>query len=209
MPTTTFFRLPQEKRDRLLLAAEEEFTRVNFSDASINRIVQGAHIPRGSFYQYFNDKEDIFFFLLDSMRDSYILTLDAALTQANGNVFEMPLRMFDLLIAASGLPVPELEPCVKILKLNQSMDVQSLLSGKAEQILPQLLAKVDRTLLRRQDDAFVFNIFHLLIFALVTAMLETLWDPEKREEQRTMLEDRIAIIRFGSANGDAAGEDHV
>ena len=209
MPTTTFFRLPQEKRDRLLLAAEEEFTRVNFSDASINRIVQGAHIPRGSFYQYFNDKEDIFFFLLDSMRDSYILTLDAALTQANGNVFEMPLRMFDLLIAASGLPVPELEPCVKILKLNQSMDVQSLLSGKAEQILPQLLAKVDRTLLRRQDDAFVFNIFHLLIFALVTAMLETLWDPEKREEQRTMLEDRIAIIRFGGANGDAAGEDHV
>ena len=205
MPTATFFRLPEEKRDRLLRAAAEEFTRVNFADASINRIVQGANIPRGSFYQYFTDKEDLFFFLMDSMRDSYIETLDAALTQVGGDVFEMPLRMFDLLIQPDGDPVPALAPCVQILKLNQSMDVQSLLGGKAEEVLPQLLQKIERSGLCRQDELFVFNVFHLLIFAMVTAMMETLWDREKRAQQRAILADRIDIIRNGSVSAPGKG----
>ena len=205
MPTATFFRLPEEKRDRLLRAAAEEFTRVNFAEASINRIVQGANIPRGSFYQYFTDKEDLFFFLLDSMRDSYIETLDAALTQVGGDVFEMPLRMFDLLIQPDGDPVPALAPCVQILKLNQSMDVQGLLGGKAEEVLPQLLQKIERSGLCRQDELFVFNVFHLLIFAMVTAMMETLWDREKRAQQRAILADRIDIIRNGSVSAPGKG----
>ena len=205
MPTATFFRLPEEKRERLLRAAAEEFTRVNFAEASINRIVQGANIPRGSFYQYFTDKEDLFFFLMDSMRDSYIETLDAALTQVGGDVFQMPLRMFDLLIQPDGDPVPALAPCVQILKLNQSMDVQSLLGGKAEEVLPQLLQKIERSGLCRQDELFVFNVFHLLIFAMVTAMMETLWDREKRAQQRAILADRIDIIRNGSVSAPGKG----
>ena len=39
MPTDTFFRLPEEKRQRLLDAAWEEFSRVSFADASINQII--------------------------------------------------------------------------------------------------------------------------------------------------------------------------
>ena len=53
MPTATFFRLPQEKRERLMDACWAELSRVRFSDVSINRIVSAARIPRGSFYQYF------------------------------------------------------------------------------------------------------------------------------------------------------------
>ena len=64
MPTDTFFRLPEEKRQRLMDAAWEEFTTVRFSDASINKIIRAASIPRGSFYQYFSDKDDLFSFLV-------------------------------------------------------------------------------------------------------------------------------------------------
>ena len=53
MPTSTFFNLPPPKRERLLRAAVEEFSRKPFGEASINRIVQKAEISRGSFYQYF------------------------------------------------------------------------------------------------------------------------------------------------------------
>ena len=55
MPTSTFYRLPEEKRDRLMKAVWKEFTRVPYTEASINRIILGAKIPRGSFYQYFLD----------------------------------------------------------------------------------------------------------------------------------------------------------
>ena len=33
MPSKTFFHLPAEKRERLLLAAEEEFARVPYAEA--------------------------------------------------------------------------------------------------------------------------------------------------------------------------------
>lgn len=205
MPNATFFRLPDEKRERLLRAAEEEFTRASFAEASINRIVQAARIPRGSFYQYFEGKEDLFFYLLDSMRESYVQTLQRSLEQARGDVFEMPLLMFDQLIGADGEPAAELAPCVRILKLNQSMDMQGLLGGKAECVLPLLLERIDREKLGRQDEAFVMNVFHLLIFALVCSMMETLWDKNKRAAQRRLLVDRIDIIRNGSMKDTKSG----
>ena len=63
MPTGTFFRLPEEKRMRLMESAWEEFTHISYADVSINKIIQAAGIPRGSFYQYFDGKEDLFFYL--------------------------------------------------------------------------------------------------------------------------------------------------
>ena len=66
MPSTTFFHLPAEKRERLLAAARAEFVRVPYEDASINRMIREAGIPRGSFYMYFTDKEDLFHYLMES-----------------------------------------------------------------------------------------------------------------------------------------------
>ena len=67
MPTDTFFRLPEEKRARILEGAWSEFTAVPYAEASINRIVQTSRIPRGSFYQYFEDKNDLFLTLIDEI----------------------------------------------------------------------------------------------------------------------------------------------
>ncbi|KKK38648.1 TetR family transcriptional regulator [Mesobacillus campisalis] len=65
MPKQTFFNLSDKKRKTLIEAAEHEFSRVPLFEASVSNIIKSAGIPRGSFYQYFNDKEDLYFFLLD------------------------------------------------------------------------------------------------------------------------------------------------
>ena len=75
MPTATFFRLPEEKRERLIEACWSELTRVRFNEVSINRIIAAAHIPRGSFYQYFEDKEELIRYLLEDMREYFISLL--------------------------------------------------------------------------------------------------------------------------------------
>ena len=67
MATKTFLKLPQEKRERILEAAWAEFETVSFAEASINRIIRRAGISRGSFYQYFTDKEDLFIYLMDEV----------------------------------------------------------------------------------------------------------------------------------------------
>ncbi len=60
MPKDTYFNLSEPKRKAVFDAAVGEFSVHMFSEASINRIVKAAQIPRGSFYQYFDGKEDLF-----------------------------------------------------------------------------------------------------------------------------------------------------
>jgi TetR/AcrR family transcriptional regulator len=67
MPTTTFKNLESLKKERLMNALIEEFSQVPYSQASINRIIKQAGIPRGSFYQYFDNKEDAYRTLLSQI----------------------------------------------------------------------------------------------------------------------------------------------
>lgn len=86
MPSKTFFHLPAEKRERLLLAAEEEFARVPYAEASINRMIRAAGIPRGSFYMYFRDKEELFHYLLKRYQDGLLQRLERVLEEQGGDL---------------------------------------------------------------------------------------------------------------------------
>ncbi|MFW5982060.1 MAG: TetR/AcrR family transcriptional regulator, partial [Halanaerobiaceae bacterium] len=65
MPSNTFFNLPVEKKERIIAAAQKEFAENCFNDASIASIIKKADIPRGSFYQYFNNLKDLYKYLLE------------------------------------------------------------------------------------------------------------------------------------------------
>ena len=65
MPKQTFFNLANEKRKRFLDIAIDEFADNEYHKASVSRIVKNAGIAKGSFYQYFTDKKELFFYLLD------------------------------------------------------------------------------------------------------------------------------------------------
>ena len=64
MPKQTFLNLPEEKRTNIVNAAIEEFAEYGLENASTNRIVANSAISKGSFYQYFEDKQDVFMYLL-------------------------------------------------------------------------------------------------------------------------------------------------
>ena len=93
MPTDTFYRLPAEKRERLLAAIFDELSRVPVTELSINRIVQGADISRGSFYQYFRDRDDLIQFLLDSVRSHIADFISATAPACHGDPFELLRRI--------------------------------------------------------------------------------------------------------------------
>ncbi|MDR2908325.1 MAG: TetR/AcrR family transcriptional regulator [Oscillospiraceae bacterium] len=67
MPKATFFNLTEEKRGRILNTALDEFAEHGYQDSSVSRIVARAEIAKGSFYQYFNDKDDLFIFVIGEM----------------------------------------------------------------------------------------------------------------------------------------------
>jgi AcrR family transcriptional regulator len=65
MPKQTFFNLSTEKRETIMNAAIEEFAEYGLENASTNRIVRNSSIAKGSFYQYFEDKQDVFMHMLE------------------------------------------------------------------------------------------------------------------------------------------------
>lgn len=88
MPKQTFFHLPEEKKKRLLEAARVEFSRVPLKDASIANIVRIAEIPRGSFYQYFEDKEDLYFYYFETVRRDSSRDMIQLMKEADGDLFK-------------------------------------------------------------------------------------------------------------------------
>lgn len=64
MPRPTFSHLPAEKRARVVAAALAEFAASPYDEASINRVVRAAGIAKGSVWQYFDDKFDLFAWLV-------------------------------------------------------------------------------------------------------------------------------------------------
>src|SRR5262245_2098132 len=64
MPTATFFALPEARRERLVSEAIREVSERPYAEASLSQIAQRSRIPKGSFYQYFVDKLDLYRWLI-------------------------------------------------------------------------------------------------------------------------------------------------
>lgn len=65
MPKATFYNIDKDKRERIVKCIIDEFSENTYETASINQIVKTADIAKGSFYQYFEDKTDIYKMAID------------------------------------------------------------------------------------------------------------------------------------------------
>ena len=65
MPTSTYYNLNPIKKERIENAVKKEFSRVPLIDMSVKNIVNDANIARGSFYQYFETREDLIKYILE------------------------------------------------------------------------------------------------------------------------------------------------
>lgn len=150
MPSSTFFNLPEEKRKKLLDAARAEFARVPFPDASINQIIRAAEIPRGSFYQYFHDKEELFRYLVGDFGEQLVSAMEALLEKHGGDVFAALPELFDRILAECRDPVskPIYQGIIQIVRNNQELGHSILADGEAQKgSVCRLCAKLDGNLL--------------------------------------------------------------
>ena len=99
VPKQTFFNLPHEKRELLIQSAKKEFSRVPLSEASIANIIKSADIPRGSFYQYFEDKEDAFYYILEKQMDTHNSKFFSMLKRNNGDLFDAFIEVFEYMLS--------------------------------------------------------------------------------------------------------------
>jgi AcrR family transcriptional regulator len=65
MPTVTWGRVDPARRTAIVEAAEAEFGAHGFSQGSLNVIARRAGVAKGSLFQYFADKRDLYAFIAD------------------------------------------------------------------------------------------------------------------------------------------------
>ncbi len=97
MPKQTFLNLPEDKKQKILEAAKNEFSRVSVTEASINNIVTEANIARGSFYQYFESKEDLLIFMIDKASERVKDKVNEKIKE-NGDIFETFIFFYDKIV---------------------------------------------------------------------------------------------------------------
>ena len=196
MPTSTFFNLPPPKRERLLRAAEAEFVRKPFNEVSINRIIQAAEIPRGSFYQYFEDKMDLFRYILGGFSRRLEEGILACLDACGGDLLAVPLALFDRVLACIREDQAGFQALTGIVRQNVGMDAGQLwdLSGIAQAVLD----RADMNRLRVSGPEEQFALLDLLLSSTAQALMAASCGKLSVEECRKRLVNKIAIIRHGA-----------
>lgn len=200
MPSSTFFNLPEAKRQRLLDAAWQEFTTVSYMDASINKIIQNAEISRGSFYQYFSGKQDLFAYLLQTLFQSVREMFTAQLTVHGSDLFAAILGMYDLVLWRKSKCRRSLAQTriYQLIRLNTELDLNEF----SDVLNPSLVAQDAQALLEAsgyvlQDRQQCFAVIQMFISICMFALTDALRNPEHEQRNRQLLEQQLDIIRRG------------
>jgi len=75
MPSDTFFNLPEEKRNKLIHVAADAFAAASYEHVSMSQIARRAGIAKGSLYQYFADKCELYLYLVQLAADEKLAYL--------------------------------------------------------------------------------------------------------------------------------------
>ena len=199
MPSKTFFNLSQEKREKLLTASRAEFVRVPYDQVSINRIIQAAKIPRGSFYMYFTDKEDLFRFLMQEYLERFSTLLVDTLKQEKGDLFAMFRRILDhtLDYRAGHTTDVQLDGLAQMLQRNMGMRNTEIFSMFcAGDQLSRLIQYIDTSELDLTAPEDLTDMLHILFCVSVPFLLQCGHHTEDSQLRRRF-HNTLEILKHG------------
>lgn len=211
MPTKTFFNLPAEKREKLLRAIRDEYARVPVDEVSINKIVHAAEIPRGSFYQYFSDKQDMLAYLLSDYKRMVLDRAVESLRAHGGDLFAMFRDIVDFTVAF----VAEEQAnafCKNIfadIRLNAKAYPPLMREEAIDGILALLRPHINVSALdiRHEDD--LANMLAVLMPITGRAIAEAFMDMPKYTETRGRYHRRLLLLQRGFMKNKEAMEHNA
>lgn len=96
MPTKLFDELESEKKERIIRIASAEFSKFGYDNSSTNRIVKDSGISKGSLFQYFQSKEELYFYILDIVLSELLSSLKDKLDSLSEDLFQRVIEYSEL-----------------------------------------------------------------------------------------------------------------
>lgn len=88
MYSNLFNEIDDNKKSKIINVSIVEFAQFGFANSSTNRIVKEAGISKGSLFQYFKNKEDLYFFILDYAIEKLVSDLEVRSKNLSSDLFE-------------------------------------------------------------------------------------------------------------------------
>ncbi len=150
-----FLSLNQDKQERILNAAAQEFAQKGYATASTNEIVKAAGISKGLLFHYFNNKKDLYLFLYNHFVDVLMHEFFANLEDTEQDIF---LKIKKIMLLKSQLMKrhPEIFNFMMSAYMEDSTEVKNDLDQRHSEMLQNsystIFSKFDPSLFKEGTD---------------------------------------------------------
>ena len=197
MPKETFLKLSKEKQQKVINAAKKEFARAPIENVSIKNIVEEADIARGSFYQYFESKEDLLIYILRENSEKLNTKLKDKVKETNGDIFKLYIFLYDSMIEEfTNNPDQELFKQIFINLKSSDENVFDLVRKTKPQDIIEYYEQIDKNNLKIENHEDLVIICDMLNVITRRALIKNFKNKSK-EDCRKMFLKEIEYLKYG------------
>ncbi len=202
MPSEAFFKLEESKKKKILEAIKNEFESNGFEKASVNRIVENAGISKGSFWFYFENKEEAINFIIENYIEIEKIEALKLIKEKKGDLFESYIELYDF-IKEQKLEEYKRELLPNIFKdlIINKEKIFSKFSGKP--LLEALINdeefknNIDMRNFKRNTIEELISVIKILNYLMRTNIIDQINGVMSEEEARENFLREITIIKNG------------
>ena len=196
MPKSTFYNLNKDKKEKIKKAIKNEFSKNPFSKASISNIIEEAQIPRGSFYQYFDDKEDALKYILDEVAQKERKKIIDILNRNSGDIFKTSIESFDYIVNKniSEKEIQFLKNIVQEIK-EENIDFQLPIRNNFKSNVENWNINTENLNIKTEED--LKYILRILFIVTKTQIMDVILKRISKEKAREHLNKQIQILKEG------------
>ena len=195
MPKETFYNLNEEKKEKIEKAIINEFSRNSFEKASISNIIEEAKIPRGSFYQYFDDKEDAVKYIIEKFMNIQKQRIEAIIHQNKGDIFKTSIDIFEYIVNEN-IKENDMQLCKNIFQKLKEENISILEEVRKEASKRyNENAKIDEEILNISQDEEIKYMIRILTSVIRMEIIDVISRRKTKEQGRNDLEIEIEILK--------------
>ena len=195
MPKETFFNLNPEKRRKIEEAILEEFSKTPIEKASISNIITNANIPRGSFYQYFEDKEDAIKYIIENFIETEQKTRCEIMKSTHGNIFDASLSIFDHIIERA--MIPEKFKLYKNIFSELRRNNTNFFKVKKENLKNNMELCINKEMFKFENDEELYSFLEIVNCITRIAILDVVSKRKTDKDAKENLKRQLDMLKFG------------
>lgn len=196
MPTENFYKLDKAKQQKILEAMKKEFSRVPFHEASVNKIVEDAGISKGSFWVYFQSKEEAIEYLIASHLEKERQKSKEIFLKNKGDLFQSYIEIYDY-FAKCKINQVEKNLMANIFKNLITNEEKCLPKEPGDNLIEETKNIVNITNLDIIGDEDLINFMKMLNYVMRVNLLDAITKKVTPEHARARFIREVEILKKG------------